>query len=156
MSDLFAVTVVGKGSKYVDLRLVIVHPDQLSFPTRKSFALMLVWEPSFVSYTFQNQTVFNPAPCAIGEMFSPETILDADFVREHQDDIIESVALLETHHFPFQDKLLNLTPAEIDAFWADEEKLPAAVLKIIVTDPKWIEHLRVGMSWRSTAFSVIP
>ncbi len=154
MSDLFSVTVIEKGDEWVDLKLIIIHPDQNTFPENRSFGLMLIWEPTFISYEYQGKTVFTHDAFALSQL-SPDQILDADYVEKAQDEIVKSVSVLETGCFPESQMGANISSEELCVSLADGEGSPCALIRITVTDSKWIGHLQKGMTWGSTAHQVV-
>jgi hypothetical protein len=156
MSELFRVQVLHIVRDTVTLQLVIVHPDQRYFYATKSFALQLIWEPVYVSYEFEGNTVCVHEANALGAAVSVENIQDAHFMITHQDRFITSVEIVETANYPVQVAFDTLSDSEFEAYWKDLTHLPQAVLKITVIEPKWIAHLKAGMAWDSTAYNMEP
>lgn len=89
---------------------------------------------------------------SLGEAVSREEMFDEHFVDVNAPRYVKNVFCLETWSPPPDERevLLDFYPCR-EGRWEDEEKLTQGVYDVIVTDPRWVEHLRPGMSWNTSA-----
>lgn len=145
MSSLFRVRVEEVKEKSCILRLYIIHPDQNRFYASTSFALQLLWDPTHPAYGIDTE---------LGRAISVAEIGNVKFVLKNQDRFIRSVKFVDLKNYPVAAKFNHMTKDELEAYWANEEGLPQAVIQIKVSDHKWLSHLRVGMEWETAAYNM--
>ncbi len=148
MSDLFHVCVLDIRDRTIDVRLVIDHPNEHWFYTGKAFALQLIHHGGD-SLSTTPRPIDRDLPRSLGDSVNHIT-----YVCDHVAEYIESAAYLGTRNYPEEVDQEHFTDEEFEAYWADEEKRPQAVLRIVVTDSAWLQHLHVGMEWGTTAYDI--
>ncbi|MDC0710407.1 hypothetical protein POL68_18160 [Stigmatella sp. ncwal1] len=127
MSDLFAVRVLAVTSKAVRLSVTRVHPDAERPAPHAVFALMLMYDPI-------------------------EKSTDPEFSKyRHLKD--SALAREVRAHNGFTVMWVN---ANAQALVAKVKRSGTSFLDIHLTHPAWGEHLRKGMSWRTTAYDMGP
>ena len=144
-SPLFRVRVEGLEKSACTLRLFIIHPDQKHFYATRAFALQLLWDPVHPSYGVEWE---------LGKSISLGEIQDVDFVYEHQDKFVESVEYVDVKNYPITADIDGMSENDRRAYWENESGLPQAAIRIEVTAPKWLEHLKLGMEWETTAWNM--
>jgi hypothetical protein len=123
MSDLFAVSVKAVSKKSAKLAVESVHPDSGPVQATSTFALMLVYDPIGMS--------------GYSEMEAYHHLETAPLAAEmDRDNYVDSKWLIKN----------------ANAFIA-KTTVTKGVLEVWPTHPAWIEHLRVGMAWETTAYS---
>ena len=153
-SDLYKVRVLSVEGDRLVCRVTSYDPrSEEDPPPSRTLALQFLWEPwydfSHGSYTFvtggpstpeQAKELGRVAP--IGRELADQDICDGDWIRANIDRFVRQVEVRDR----------NLVTRDCDD--TDDEVLldPQATLIISVTDPKWLEHLRPGMEWETTAF----
>jgi hypothetical protein len=142
---LFHVKVVAKKADTVVLRLRIISAEQPGFYDGKSFALMLLYDP----------IVNARAPNApLGERVTFENTNDAGWARAHVDAYVRSCRLFDVTNHPIAVDLVAMTGAERRRFFKSSVA-PHASLEIVVTDPRWIAHLKRGQTWETAAYDAL-
>lgn len=171
MSDLWTVEVLKRGERWVDLRVRQCHPDSGPMPETKQFALNLLLETAYgMDAQLQRRAV-----CPLGDVYGIERYWDADKAAERADDYIESVHLYRQVNAPFIEKAAHAAvdkkvlekgierdsddwDSEWDDVWGDYWKSPdgppIADYRIVVKDPRHIDHLKPGQHFESAAYSV--
>lgn len=143
---LFNVKVLGKEEKSVVLGLRIISAEQPDFYRTKSFALMLLYDP-----IVREETPDAP----LGREFAFEDTLDPGWVNANVDKYIAKARLSEKQNVPVKADLGKMSGKQRRDFWKSDEA-PTAKFEIKVTSPEWIEHLKSGMRWDSSAIDVTP
>lgn len=171
MSALWKVEVLNKGNDWVDMELLFAHPDAGLFPVDPNFALQLLTCQAYGD----DENYDNQIPiCPLGDKVPIDKSSLPDDLSVHVDDIIKKIVVYKAKRVPFDESAVH---EYIDAkvkelgiyedsvewdvtwedfwtwYWSDPEHLPAARYRITVTDPKWIEHLYIGLQFDSAAFS---
>ncbi|RYZ44080.1 MAG: hypothetical protein EOO71_01000 [Myxococcaceae bacterium] len=126
MSDLFAIRVYSVTPKVVRLSVTRWHPDVKQPSTNAVFALMLMYDPIERSTHLEFKKYRHLADSA----FAREVRADGGFSGNWMD-------------------------ANAQAFVAKVKRIGSS-LEIHLTHPAWGEHLRRGMSWRTTAYDAGP
>ncbi len=144
-SSLFKVQVINIQETICDLRLFIIHPDQSRFYATGPFAIQLIWD----AMTSSDRVVF-----PIGQRITLDDVSNPDFMYENEDTYISMVEFLEFKNYPRTINLDDLSEKEFQEYWLNEELLSQAIIRITVTDPRWIEHLEIGIEWESSAFNM--
>jgi hypothetical protein len=131
VSTLFNVEVDEVSGSTAKLTLVSVHPDAGPFGKDAVFALRVLYDTAYeFTEPFESRGL-----CPLGDAITYKQVGDEDYAAEHAKDFIESVDVQP-------DDLPDELPEDTEAHYA-----------IKVTDPKWIEHLEPGKTWRSAAYS---
>jgi hypothetical protein len=116
-------------------------------------ALWFLWEPwralcagSFFSGDFGGLSAEHAQELARTASIGPELcdrdICDEDWNRANGGRFIRCVGVLD--HYSGTERQY-----EDEAPW---EEMPQATYMIIATEPRWFDHLRVGMEWETTAY----
>lgn len=146
MSQYHRLTILSVEGARVELELVVTDAVNGNFlPTAKSWALMALHEPT---WTYLGKKVTRPQG-PLAEVLSPQTILDSRWAKANVDKYVKSVKQVEKSNFPIKDGL-----AYNESKGTPAEALARARYVVTLTDPKWAEHLRPGLSWDSCAFEV--
>jgi hypothetical protein len=138
MSQLYNVTVTDLSTTIVGLELKIVHPDaglHVNDDYTTAFALRLLYEPAFELDLEGEDPFATKAAGALGNAFTYEDQLSESWCKEHASEYIESAVMTVPENLP------EMPPVGTKAMF-----------KIIVTNPKWLEHLSVGQKWDSAAY----
>ena len=159
MSELWSIEVLNRGERWVDLAVNQVHPDAGAMPESKGFALGLLLDGG------------DDAP--IREPFGDEWY-EVEGQESRAEEFIESVRIYELRNAPFDEKGAH---AKVDAVlvargltkggegwddaWQDEWREwwsapngpPRAIYRIVVKDPRWVEHLEPGKTFDSAGYS---
>ncbi len=145
MSALFDIEVLEKTGNTVKLKLYIIHPDQYWFYESKSFALQLIWDLSKATKNDRNPLL---------EEISKEKILNVKWVIDNQDKYIESIKILETLNYPIEIDYSRMSEQEFDKHWENKKELAQAIYLITVSDPRWIEHVYLGLKYDTAAYDM--
>ncbi len=170
MSELWLAKIQKKEGNKVEIKISPTHPDAGNFPLNKEFLMLFLTQEA---YQFDDN--FNRIPASpLGELIPFDSSYFPDSVAPYIDQVVEEVSLIEKQNVPWDmDKLIAEFEGELRAqgieegsdawqeaieefhsdIWDDSEKVPYVVYEVVVTDPKWIEHLSEGMSFDSTAYS---
>lgn len=169
MSTLWQMTVMKKKDDYIDLLVKFDHPDAGSFPQDKNFALQLL-----ISEAYDYEKKFQRIPNGpLGRAIPHEKYLPDD-LDELVDTYIKDVLIYETQNLPWDESEAH---AKMDAlcikdgldedhedwdytwqehwrdFWKDYNRIPWAIYRITMTDPKWADHLKKYQEFDSAGFS---
>ena len=167
---MWDISVINKGKKWVDLEVVLDHPDAGSFPEDPAFALALLTDKAYGFDADYNYIATSPLGEAIphDHSYLPETLSPI------AGDFIERTVIYEAHNLPFDEseahekvneQVRALGIAEDDDewdgewedlwrdFWASKDNLPWARYRIWVTDEKWIGHMEIGADFTTASFS---
>lgn len=126
---LYRVLVEEKVGHELGLRIWMVHPDALDVP-----------DAAFVLRFLRLEAKESDA---IGTALSLEAALD--FSLENVSAFIADADRVQIRRW---DEDADYDSVD-EAFWDDETKMPAAVLKVKVTHSKWTQHLSVGTRYES-------
>jgi hypothetical protein len=109
----------------------------------------------------------------LGEAVDRSAAGDWDFLVQNARRFVRSVEKLDAAHEPFDEAATRLLidreveaaglrrdtpewePRWIEAwrlFWKNPSRPPHATLRVAVTAPRWLEHLRPGQRWDSAAY----
>lgn len=141
-TQLFRVKVLENAGNTAIFRLQIISGEQPDFYASKSFALMLLYDP-IVSERVTD------APLA--EHVTFDDTLDAAWVNAHGDDYIRSTRLFDVKNHPRTVDLSALSAKQQREFWKSN-RAPQASLEVVVTDPRWLAHLKAGDQWETAAY----
>ncbi len=145
-TDLYGLRVLAKKEKEVTLQVFLLYYDWDTIPSSKDFFLSCFWDEA--------DTRFGGGG-PLGDAVSVEEICSEEFRLENGDKYIEEVEELSRLNYPIQPGVeLATFYYERDGKWQDEDKLAQVMFRVKVTDPKWIQHLEVGMSWATTSYGI--
>lgn len=144
MSELYSVSVVRVEADTVDLDVTVVHPDAGGVPDDCTFALRMLWDP-IDEYSYGKEPAVKNSPLA--KEMDLDAYLNEDFIDENAQGFIKSVRYVseENHPPPYWGDEGD------EEFW-DSDQRSSAVIRIQVTHPGWISHMRVGMSWDTAGY----
>ncbi len=170
MSSMWNVSVINKGEKWIDLEVVLAHPDAGSFAEDPVFALELLTSEAYGFDDNYNRVATSPLSESINfdDSYLPSSL------SPRVDEFIEKVVIYEAHNIPFDESDAHAKVDEQvlalgvdrdddewdghwDDFWRDfwhsKENLPWARYRIWVTDEKWIEHMELGQEFDTASYS---
>lgn len=142
MAGLFRVSTEYVSQQSCKLRLYIIHPDQEYFYADTVFALRVLWERA---------DEIGEAP--LTQEMTYEQVFDDDWAWANSERYVAEVDYLESRNYPRSVNFTEMTEAEFEAYWQDDESLPQALLIISVTEPRWLQHVQIGDRWEATAYS---
>lgn len=168
MSSLWDVSVIGKGKKWIDLEVVQAHSDAGNFPEDPVFALALLTSEA---YKFDESYKRIPAS-PLGEKIPFDDSYLCSSLSKIVNEFIEKVVVYETKSVPFEladEKVsqqliaMGLTKGNDDwfdafeekwqEFWSSREAIARSKYRIWVNDEKWMEHMEIGKSFDTAAYS---
>ena len=169
MSTLWQMIVMKKKDDYIDLLVKFDHPDAGPFPQDKNFALQLL-----ISEAYDYEKNFQRIPNgSLGRAIPHEKYLPDD-LEELVDTYIKDVLIYKAENLPWDeteahekmDTLCIEDGLDEDhedwdytwqehwrAFWQDYNRIPWAIYRITMTDPKWADHLKKYQEFDSAGFS---
>eukprot|EP01040_Poterioochromonas_malhamensis_P011177 gene11177-12177_t len=169
-SDLWIVTIIRKGNKWIDVEVMMCHPDAGDLPEDPAFALLLLTSEAYGFGPGYQRISKGP----LGEAFQFDKSYLPDHVEPRVPEFIEKVLVYEAHNVPFNeheahakvdDKVLadgiERGSADWEAvsskywneFWRSKADIPWGIYRIWVTDDKWTSHLEPGQSFGSASYS---
>lgn len=147
MTETFAITVTRVQGDEADLEVTIIHPDLTVVPCKKAFALRLLFEPLSPYSPYSMEPSLQRSPAA--QEVDLEDFADRAFWNLNAQGFIKQISYgTQLDHPPPY-------PGEPDyeAFY-QQGRRPRATLRIQVTHPGWLAHLREGMSWSTDAYDL--
>lgn len=168
-TDLFDVTVLNRGNDWVDFLIRVAYLDAGHIPASGCFALQLILEKA---YEFDSNYDRVPAS-PIGELVAYEKSYQPDDVIHFVDEYVKSVRVYQAANTGHDEDYARATVDEMvralgikedteewddawDAAWgawsARPDGRPRAILRVEVTDPRWVAHLEPGTSHGTTSF----
>lgn len=140
----FKIKAVEKKDCVLQLKVWITEPQQQFFYDESNFAIQLLWDAMPVDERDNS---------ALGKEVSMDQILDGEWVLNNEAKFISAVDILETNNYPLSSEYLNLTGKASEEFWNNLDNAPTAKYNIMVTEAKWIEHIKKGSKWTSSAIN---
>lgn len=145
MSDsLLEVTVKDKKNDVVIFEIKIISPAEYYFYEKENFALQIIWEPI---------QIYELSKSSIARAISVDMITDNDWVLSNAGRYILAIEILSIRNYPDKNEIEKMGRLAFDDFRKKNGE-PEAIFKIKVTDPKWVEHIKAGMQWKSTSFDM--
>lgn len=144
MSELYSVHVVRVQDDEVDLDVSVVHPDAGDVPEDKCFALRVLWDP-INGYQYGREPAVQSSPLA--REMDLDAYLDESFIHQNAQGFIQEVRYISEENHPPP----SCGEPGYEEFW-DSDLRASAVIRIKVTHPGWLSHMRVGMSWDTAAY----
>ncbi len=150
-TDLYGIRVleVAPAEKRARLRVFVVYYDvayksHQPLPNDLSFFLRILWDKA--------DTRFGGGG-PLGDEVSVDDICDEGYVDRNARRFVERAVGLEARNYPVKDwSGFKDFYYENNGKWVDEEKLVQADYDVFVTDPKYLAHLRKGLSWGTTSY----
>ncbi len=170
MSSLWDVSVIGKGKKWIDMEVVLAHPDAGNFPEDPVFALALLTSEAYKFGENYDRVPSSP----LGEQIPFDASYHCSSLSEIVGEFIEKVVVYKTKNVPFnEDEAHEKVNQQVIAmgmdedhedwdgewdekwreFWGSKDNLPWAKYRIWVTDERWIEHLKIGKYFDTASYS---
>ena len=148
MSDLYQVEVSAVDGSEVELVITIVHPDIARVYTSHTFVFSLLADPL-------RESPWDKEPCVLGSPLAARLGTDRrapdEEVERIANGIVRSARITAEHLHPPPDPWSDRDASR--AFWDGDER-PVVHMRVTVSHPAWLAHLRPGMHWRSAAYSV--
>lgn len=141
-TDLYGVRVLNVDGANVKLQVFLVYYDWDFLPEGRPFFLRALWDTA--------DTRFGEGG-ALGDAITVDNICDEHFVDTNAGRYIKSVHQVSTKNYPVSGDMPTFY-YERNGQWADEDKLTQGIYNVVMTDPKWAEHLQEGMAWGTTAY----
>jgi hypothetical protein len=169
MSALWSARVLGKDNRRIVIELRAIHPDSGEFLSSKRFALRVLYDEAY-GYG-SDMALKSRGP--LGDAITLDQTFDDAFLDGNVDRFVERVTVNVQKPRLDEDQLRDRLDREVagrgirrddqeawntawnelwDAFWDERANLPVATYTIDVTDPKWLAHLNVGITWESAAY----
>lgn len=170
MSSLWSVSVINKGKDWIDLKVVLDHPDAGSFAEDPVFALCLLTQEAYGFDDKYNYVANSP----LAEQIPHDKSYQPYDVAPRVAEFIRKVVVYETRNCPFDEfeahrktdeQVLamginkddeaweNVWQDKWRAYWGNPDSLPNGFYRIWVTGPEWIQHLSIGQTFDSAAYS---
>lgn len=145
-TDLYGLRVLEKKESEVTLQVFLLYYDWDNIPDSKDFFLSCLWDEADTRFE-------GGGP--LGDAISVEEICSEEFLLKNSDKYIESVETLSSLNYPIKPGDVHETfYYEREGKWQDEDKLAQVTYLVRVTDPKWIQHLEIGMSWPTASYGI--
>lgn len=158
MPALWTVDVLNRGDVWVELRVQQQHPAAGAMPASKAFALRLLCEQAH--------------GVGGGEALPSAVALREGALREHVDRFVASAQVHRLVNAPFSEAAAraaidarveargierddiewnDVWQEEWTAWWDSPDGPPIATLRIVVTEPRWLEHIAPGQHFETAA-----
>ena len=141
-TDLYRVRVTSLdlGKRTVGFRVFLVYYDWSGVPTDASFFMRILWDEA--------DTRFGKGG-PLGNEVSVDQFLDEAFIDANTHRFVERVTQTALRNDP--------PPAMPPTFVYDSHKAEDGLTQgdytVVVTDPKWMKHLKVGQTWSTTSYA---
>jgi hypothetical protein len=142
-TDLYRLRVLAldPARRSVTLRVFLVYYDWSGVPTDPSFFLRVLWDEA--------DTRFGRGG-PLGDEISVEQLCSEQWIDANTQRFIERVTRQTLHNHPLPPGWTP--PTFIYSNYKEEDKLTQGDYEVIVTDAKWISHLKVGQTWQTTGY----
>ncbi len=169
MSELWLAKILKKEGNKVEIRISPIHPDAGNFSAHPDFLMQFLTR---TAYKFDEN--YHRVPiCPLGKFIPFEKSYLPEDLSPYTEKVIKEVIVKDKKNVPWDfEKMVEEYQIKLrakgikegsdeweeamddfyDDIW-DSEKTPQVVYEVIVSDPKWIEHLEEGMSFDSAAYS---
>lgn len=140
-TDLYGIRVLEKKDQELKIKVFLTYYDMDYIPNSKAFFLMVLWEKAAMD-----------EEGLLAQEISDEQIFNEDYMDEHAPKYISKVKETAALNYPVKNLSSYSTfYYEREGQWKDEDLLAQKDFVITMTDAKWIEELKEGMSWGTTA-----
>jgi hypothetical protein len=142
-TDLYRIRVLERDPKRrrVVFRVFLVYYDWSGTPIDPSFYFRILWDEA--------DTRFGGGG-PLGEEVSLDQFLDESWVDANTHRFVERVTRLSLRNDPLPEG--KEPPTFIYSKFKDEDVLTQGDYEVIVTDARWLKHLRVGQTWQTTSY----
>lgn len=142
-TDLYRIRVLALDPEHrkVKLRVFLVYYDWSGVPTDPSFFFRILWDEA--------DTRFGGGG-PLGDEVSVEKYLDEEWVNDNTHHFVERVTRLSRRNDPMPED--KKPPTFIYSGFKEEDILTQGDYEVIVTDPRWMAHLKVGQTWQTTSY----
>src|SRR5262249_28267191 len=141
-TDLYRVRVLDldPAQRKVTFRVFLVYYDWEGVPTDPSFFFRILWDEADARFG-------GGGP--LGHEVSVDQYLNEKWVDENTARFVERVTRLSIKNYPLKGKK---PPTFIYDGFKDEDILTQGDYEVIVTDPRWLKHLKKGQTWQTTSY----
>ena len=142
-TDLYRVRVLDLDptQRKVTFRVFLVYYDWSGVPTDPSFFFRILWDEADARFG-------GGGP--LGEEVDVRHYLDEAWVNENTQRFVERVTRLSLRNDPLPEG--KTPPTFVYDGYTDEDSLTQGDYEVIVTDARWIAHLKVGQTWQTTSY----
>ena len=124
-------------------------------PFGRTSAAATATTPAVTSWSSSTSTnAHTDAARKMADGYVIENTNDAGWARAHVDAYVRSCRLFDVTNHPIAVDLVAMTGAERRRFFKSSVA-PHASLEIVVTDPRWIAHLKRGQTWETAAYDAL-
>jgi hypothetical protein len=142
-TDLYRIRVLDldPAQRKVTFRVFLVYYDWSGVPTDPSFFFRILWDEA--------DTRFG-AGGPLGDEVSVREFCSEEFVDANTHRFVERVTKLSRKNDPLPPG--ETRPTFVYGGFTDEDILTQGDYEVIVTDVKWMQHLKVGQTWQTTSY----
>ena len=142
-TDLYRVRVLDLDptQRKVTFRVFLVYYDWSGVPTDPSFFFRILWDEADARFG-------GGGP--LGEEVDVRHYLDEAWVNQNTQRFVERVTRLSLRNDPLPAG--KTPPTFVYDGYTDEDSLTQGDYEVIVTDARWISHLKVGQTWQTTSY----
>ncbi len=142
-TDLYRIRVLAldPAQRKVNFRVFLVYYDWSGVPTDPSFFTRILWD--------EGDTRFGGGG-PIGDEISVENVCSEEWIDANTHRFIERVTKLSRRNDPLPPG--QSPPTFIYEGFKDEDALTQGDYEVIVTDARWISHLKVDQTWQTTSY----
>ena len=142
-TDLYRVRVLDLDptQRKVTFRVFLVYYDWSGVPTDPSFFFRILWDEADARFG-------GGGP--LGEEVDVRHYLDEAWVNENTQRFVERVTRLSLRNDPLPAG--KPPPTFVYDGYSNEDGLTQGDYEVIVTDARWIAHLKVGQTWQTTSY----
>lgn len=142
-TDLYRVRVLAldPAKRTVTFRVFLVYYDWSGVPTDPSFFFRILWDEADVRFG-------GGGP--LGHEVSLDQFLDEQWVDENTHRFVERVTRLSLRNDPMPE---DQKPGTfVYEKFKNEDVLTQGDYEVVVTDPRWLAHLKVKQTWQTTSY----
>ncbi len=142
-TDLYRVRVLDLDptQNKVTFRVFLVYYDWSGVPTDPSFFFRILWDEADARFG-------GGGP--LGEEVDVRHYLDEAWVNANTYRFVERVTRLSLRNDPLPPG--KSPPTFVYDGYSNEDALTQGDYEVIVTDPRWLAHLKVGQTWQTTSY----
>ena len=142
-TDLYRVRVLDLDptQRKVTFRVFLVYYDWSGVPTDPSFFFRILWDEADARFG-------GGGP--LGEEVDVRHYLDEAWVNANTHRFVERVTRLSLRNDPLPPG--KSPPTFVYDGYSNEDSLTQGDYEVIVTDPRWLAHLKVGQTWQTTSY----
>ena len=142
-TDLYRIRVLAlePEQRKILFRVFLVYYDWEGVPTDPSFFLRILWDEA--------DTRFGKGG-PLGDEINVEQFCSEAFIDANTHRYVERVTKLSRRNDPLPAG--ESRPTFVYEGFKDEDQLTQGDYEVIVTDVKWMAHLKVGQTWQTTSY----